>query len=74
MLILTFWATFSGKMDVATMRTLIGFGPQNTTKKLEELLGQLHYLEKVFLKISGLKTPPLNVMWTIVHIINNCLQ
>ena len=64
-----FWATFGGKMDVATMRASDGLGPPNPTKKLAnwvELLGQPLFRNHVFeifrgkplLKVGSAPPPP----------------
>ena len=57
-----FWATFGGKMSLATMRTPNGLGSPNPTKKLAHLylvnlLGKLLSLNHVFDFLGG--PPPL---------------
>ena len=57
--ILIFSATFDGKMGVATMYALWVLD-QNLIRKLAHLedFWVNQYLEKMFLKISGLNPPP----------------
>ena len=63
MLIFHFWATFGGKMGVATTCTSNGLGPPNLTKKLAnfvELFGLPLYRKHVF-EIFSSDPPPLNI-------------
>ena len=64
---LIFWATFAGKVGVATTRTSSPnvLGPPDPTKKLAhwvDLLGQLNRnLELMFSRFTGLNTPLINI-------------
>ena len=57
---LIFWATFGGKMGVATTRTPNGPWPPCPTKKLAHWVDfwANHYLEIIFSKFPGVNPPP----------------
>ena len=62
MLVFDFWASFDGKMGVATTCAPNDVRPPNPTKSWPTVwtFWANHNLEIMFSKFSGLKTPPLS--------------